>query len=496
MPVSIKYLFILSLLLLQFNVKAQRITPIAVSNYGTAQSLFISPSLNGYSDYAWHVNLAGAWVNVNNNAVTLKLPFSAYRIPNRVPNQYLTGGGDLDWSNDWLKERLNGRGKKIDLAGDIYGPSASVKIKNFRVGLITQASTGARVHCLSESLSHAIVNEFDSAQGAFELFNNFASGKSNTFDKLTFAANTRIQVGGNVNYTIPLEWNRSLIVGATVKRAWGFNGQYLQSEKMTLRPVAEDSIVFSPTSIEHINFGDGERGKGWGYDLGLTYVFHKKDFKRPGGYAENQTRYHTKISVALMDIGSIKYKNADYTSVIIDREVGVNTRNLEGYANGSSNYIGVFDSFINAVGSISQYKDKVVIGLPTRFVFSVDKQIKKHLFVNATISQSLRKRHSKNARYQSALMLAPRLEYHYFEFSLPLLMEYDYRSFRLGASMRLGPLYLGTNSLASFLYTRSVNDADFFIGVAFGNLSNFGFRKLWDEKAARRKKRKEDCSKM
>jgi len=488
--VKISYLLFVGLLFLRLETLAQRITPIAVSNYGTAQSLFISPSLNGYSDYAWHVNLAGAWVNVNNNAVTLKLPFSAYRIPNRIPNQY------KEWDNSWLQERLNGRGKKADVAGDIYGPSASVKIKNFRVGLITQASVGGRVQCLSENLSHAIVNEFDSAQGAFDLFNKFASGKSNSFDKLTIAANTRMQVGGNVSYNIPLDWNRRLIIGASIKRAWGFYGQYLQTEKMTLRPVTEDSVVFSPTSMEYINFGEGETGKGWGYDLGLTYVFHKKDFKRPGGYDDNQTRYHTKISAAIMDIGNIKYKNAAYRSVIINRELGINTSNLESYANGSSNYIGVLDSFINTVGSSSQYNDRVVIGLPTRLVLSVDRQIKRHLFMNATVSHSLRKRHSRHARYQSALMLAPRLEYHYFEFSLPLLMEYDYRSFRLGASMRLGPLYIGTNSLASLLYTRSVNDADFFIGIAFGNLSNFGFRKLWDEKAERRKKRKEDCSKM
>ncbi len=497
MRFSVKHIVIIfSFFLIEKATYAQRINPIAVSNYGTAQSMFINPSLSGYSAYNWHVNLAGAWANVNNDYLTLKLPYSAYKLPNNVPPNYRTSDGNATWDNNWLKERLNGRAKNVNLGADAYGPSASVKIKNLRLGFLSMAAADARLHCLSENLAHAIVNEFDSTKGAFDLFNTFASGKSNELSKMTIAANTRLQIGGNIAYAIPLEWDRQLILGLNIKKSWGFAGQYIHTDAMKLTPINQDSLVFSPTSIEQIDYSESGTGKGWGYDLGITYVFHKKDYKRPGGYKENQTRYHTKISAAIMDIGKIKYQDVKYQTLIISRPVGINTTNLENYANANTNYQAVFDSFIGTIGSYSSYIDDVNIGLPTRFVFNADRQIKNHLFVNGMLTQSLRKRHSKNARYQSAFMLAPRLEYEYFEFSLPLYLEYDYSAFRLGASMRLGPLYLGTNSLASFLYTRSVRDADIFVGIAFGNIPNFNVRKWIDKKYEKKKKRVDDCTKM
>ncbi len=474
---------------------AQRINSIGQSNYGTAQSLFINPSLSGYSAYNWHINLAGVWANINNDFVTLKLPYSAYKIPNNIPLRYREPSGAPIFENYWLRESINGRGNKIDGAADIYGPSASIKIKNMRVGLFTQGAAGVRVHCLPENLSHAIINEFDSAKNAFSLFNPFSSGKVNQFEKTTIAANSRAQLGFNMAYNIPLEWDRQLIIGASIKRNWGFNAGFFQSEMMTLRPITADSIIFEPTRLLLMNT-ENVIGKSWGYDLGVTYIYHKKEFRKPGGYKENNTRYFYKISAAIMDIGSIKYKDASFTELNITRAVGINTTNLENYANNTNDYLGLLDSFINTVGSFSTYRRDVNIGLPTRFVISLEKQIRAHFFVNATLTQSLRKRHSMHARYQSTLMLNPRWEYAYFEVSVPLLLAYDYRAFRAGLSIRIGPIYLGTNSLASFLYTKGLRDVDIFAGIAFGNIPNFNLTSWMNNYHERKKKKRaQDCFK-
>ena len=99
-------------------------------------------------------------------------------------------------------------------------------------------------------------------------------------------------------------------------------------------------------------------------------------------------------------------------------------------------------------------------------------------------------------RYQSYLMVSPRWEYRFFEFSLPLALEYDYRSLRMGTSLRFGPLYLGTNSLMNFINTQNVKDADFFIGIAFGNLEAFSFGKQARKKIShllKGKSRKTSC---
>ena len=111
----------ITLLFLTFLLKglwSQNITPIAVSNYGTAQSQFISPSLNGYSPYNWHVNLAGAWVNGNNNFLSLHMPYSLYRAPNSIPEQYQTENGNASFEDEWIWESINGKQKCVDVAAN------------------------------------------------------------------------------------------------------------------------------------------------------------------------------------------------------------------------------------------------------------------------------------------------------------------------------------------------------------------------------------------
>ena len=73
-------------------------------------------------------------------------------------------------------------------------------------------------------------------------------------------------------------------------------------------------------------------------------------------------------------------------------------------------------------------------------------------------------------------MVAPRIEYRYFEVSLPAYLTYDYRAFRMGIAFRVGPLYFGSNSIYSFINTKNVRDADVFIGIAFGNNPNFNLK--------------------
>jgi len=116
-------------------------------------------------------------------------------------------------------------------------------------------------------------------------------------------------------------------------------------------------------------------------------------------------------------------------------------------------------------------RGELMVGLPTRLVFSVDYMLKKQFFINTQWVQSLRSRYSIHARYQSFLMVAPRYETPFFEVSMPLALEYDYRSFRAGAMVRVGWFYIGTNSLVSLLNTKHVRDADLYLGVSISALT-------------------------
>jgi hypothetical protein len=347
---------------------------------------------------------------------------------------------------------------------------------------------------MPENLAHAIYKEFDSTQGAYSKFMTYDQGGMNSLNEFTVNGNSRITAGINVAKSIDLDWNRKLLFGITVKKAWGMPGFHMHNSGMSVQAINQDSLVFQPTDLLLVTYGDNAIGKGWGYDLGATYVFNKKDFKRHGDYAKNQTRYFCKMGLAILDIGKISYKNASFTEVSITQPTGIRLDGAYGSSvPNNSNYQAMADSFMNQFATTRSYNGNYNVGLPTRLVLSADFQVRRNIFVSGVVSQSLRNRLSQHARYQSFMMVSPRWESRFFEFSLPLLLEYDYRAVRMGASARIGPLYVGTNSLASFLYTRGLRDADIFVGIAFGNLSDFSFRKLARSKKHKRQNLNQNC---
>ncbi len=449
---------------------AQYHTQVGLGNYGAVHSFYINPSLSAYSAYNWQLHLAGGWANVNNNYLSLQTPYSLYRLPNNVPRVYQTESGNPRFDKSWLRERINGRDKVAALGLDAYGPALSFKLKNWHLGFLTEGSVNVRLNDLPESLAHAVFKELDSAQGAFSLFN--PSG-NNVIGPFSVTGNSRAALGFNISKSFKLDWNRQVLGGITIKKVWGFQGFHMSSTGMSSQQINQDSVLISPTNIQMLEYGS-QPGHGWGIDIGATYIFHKKDFKRHGEYAKKHTKYFAKLGFSIMDIGSVKYTDATYRTVDVRTSTGVN---LNKTYTGTSDYQQALDSFMRAFGTYTVSNGNAIIGLPTRAVISADMQMQKYIYVSAVISQSFRSQKSEHARYQSFLMVSPRYERRFFEFSLPLLLEYDYRSLRMGASLRFGPFYIGTNSLMSFVNTRKMNDADIFAGIVLSNLSEFSFRK-------------------
>jgi hypothetical protein len=465
--------------------KAQYHTQVGLGNYGAVHSFYINPSLNAYSAYNWQINLAGIWANVNNNYLTLRLPYSIYRAPNSIPSQYLTESGNPRFDKNWLTEQLNGRPKFVSASSDFYGPAFTFKSKSWHIGLFTYAASNVRLNRVSEAFAHAAFQEFDSASGAFKLF-----GSEPKIDPFNASGNARAGLGINVAKSVQLDWKRQVLIGASVKKVWGFQGFHFNTDGLAYEQVNDHTISVLPTQIQLVDYGQ-KIGQGWGVDLGATYVFHKKDFKRHGQYAKMHTKYFAKIGFSIMDIGSIRYKDATIRQLSITSPVTIDMDSVS--YSGNSDYAQAVTDFLSDYGNLSVSKSNYTVGLPTRLVMSGDFQLRKNVFVAGIIQQSLRDKDSRHARYQNYLMVSPRLEYRLFEVSVLMLLEYDYRAFRMGASVRLGPLYVGTNSLMTFVNTRAVRDADIFIGIAFGNLSEFSFRKQARAKLLKTKKGKSSC---
>jgi hypothetical protein len=202
-----------------------------------------------------------------------------------------------------------------------------------------------------------------------------------------------------------------------------------------------------------------------------------------------------------MDIGSVRYSNASVASIENATTTTWDASNFKNDLTASQPDISLapLNNVFRGVSGYTTGKQDVIIGLPTRFVASVDYQYSKYVFIQTQVMQSLRGRYTQSARYQSYAMIAPRYEREHWEVSMPILLEYDYRSLRAGLSLRAGCFYIGSNSVFNLLYTRNMRDADIYLGFTvyrFSGTKNSRFIQMMRDRIERIDKKKPDCEKM
>ncbi len=494
-------------------VDAQNFAPIAVGKYAGVHAAKINPSLTAYTPYDWHVNIIGVWGNVNNNYVNLKLPYSAYDlIFNTMPKAYKDSVGNPIYDKAWLPETLDGKRKNCNVGVMAYLPSISFKYKRFRIGIVNDLVTLASFEGFEQGFAHASYNGYRKSSNAF----NWVRWKNNSylFNESVAKLNSWVSNGINIAYLHKLQGQQSLMYGATFKKITGIHGISIHLDDMNIVRQGASLLNFESTKINY-NYYHGNTS-GMGLDLGIAWVYNKPEYLRNGDYLKRHKQYKYKFALSVMDIGSMRARNADVTYIensstaswdvtnelqritnYIDQS-GIAQRKPSDFSGFQTEY-GILNEVFKELSGQRFGKQDVIIGLPTRFVASVDYQYSKYVFIQTQVMQSLRGRYTQSARYQSYAMIAPRYEREKWEVSMPVLLEYDYRSLRAGLSFRAGCFYIGSNSVFNLLYTRNMRDADMYMGFTvyrFSGTKNSRFIQMMRDQIDRLDKKKPDCEKM
>jgi len=495
----LKNMILTGLVILQLPLKSQHFAPIAVGKYAGVHAAKLNPALTAYTPYKWHVNIVGVWANVNNNYMSLQLPYSAYHVPfNTMPDEYKTVNGNARFDSSFLYEDLNRKRKFAGVGAMAYLPSVTFQYKKIHVGWVNDAVTLARGVGINEPLAYAMTREFSYNKRAFNYFILDKNANYN-LDRSTISANAYITSGINLSFSQDLPWKQKMMFGATIKKVWGLGGAYMKWDDMQVHKVRQNVLQFDQTNIHYALYQG--KGSGAGMDLGWAWVYHKADYKQNGDYLKKHKLYKYKIGASILDLGSIRYDNASTTDIV---NATSTTWDATGFRD---QFVGVapepsLTPINNIFKNMSGYQTDTrteIIGLPTRFVASVDYQYSKNVFINYQVVQSLRGRYTKHARYQSYAMIAPRYEKEKWEISVPVLLEYDYRSLRAGFALRAGCFYIGSNSVLNFLYTKNVRDADIYFGFTIAQLKgsrNDWFIKRRKEASEQKDNKKPDCEKM
>jgi outer membrane protein OmpA-like peptidoglycan-associated protein len=215
-----------------------------------------------------------------------------------------------------------------------------------------------------------------------------------------------------------------------------------------------------------------------GWDVGFVYEFRGRvgnfkytdeDYK--SRLRRDKNKYTFRIGVALNDVGSLKYDRLPLTR---DHSANINAWN---FINVKANNLRDWDTaYSKQVSYISGADSTFSIGLPTAYIANVDLHLFGGFYVNAAVQRQLPNfAKSSLVRINSGEFFAvtPRFEGRHFGLYIPIILRPE--ETQIGATIRLGPLYVGSNNLMALIQNPLVPTADvhagFRIPIGFGKPS-------------------------
>ena len=486
---AIRFLAGVSLFLMTQMLYAQQMTPLGFDNYNGAAGAMLNPAFLTNSKVYLDINLTTADFFLENNMGYLDKDSTGFwdlvhmitRPSYRGPDVYAI-----------LYENHNK--KNLFVSSRILGPSVMVQ-----TGKMAFAA-GISVRSVSSGVN--LPYEIVLSKGRL----SDTALVSNSFDNKNFSVASLSWAELNLNYAYDLidRGDTKLTLGAGLKILFGLGGaygsvsqlQYSVPNTTTLDVKNFDSEIAYALPVDYNDFGKTVtdplfKGHGIGLDIGFLFT-RLKTFTDPGEKrlcAKPYADYIYKFGISIMDIGSIRFNHHAEKHVFDNREATwqqfdtVSTPSIHAaMATLSTVFYGAPDaSLTDTVFAMS---------LPTTLSIQYDYHfdaLHGNLYVGAYWQQPLRFR-LRSVRQSPVLAVVPRYETRIFGASLPVTL-YNYEKLRLGASLRLYSVTVGTEKLGTFLGIGDLTGMDFYFSIRFnlnkgscmsykkGACSNAGFNK-------------------
>lgn len=414
-------------------------------NYAGIQGVLFNPSAIVDSKYRADVTIFSASGTAQNDLYGVNFA------------EVLSGDYDLD--KDASKNfKSNNRG---NFNADILGPSFMLNIDPVNsIGIFTRVRSVTNMVGVNGELVDE-VNKDKSASKSFLITGGNPNGVTNSW----------AEIGASYG-TVLLDRDEHFIKGGiTVKYLMaGVNG-YINGSNLS---VAFTKNEANPALSQYTSTGtvktaasyDYENGKdpkfdmtsaGVGVDLGFTYEYRTNCHTCMGN------RYKFKVAASVTDIGKINYK-----------DVTENTYNLTGSVtqNDIDDASDIFEFFNNNYIKIASRKG-VKANLPTALHTNFDWNIDQRFYLNLSTDFSLVDAKKVNGTaIANSVTFTPRYETRQFSFYLPVTYM-QYSGTQLGAGFRAGPLFIGSGSLVSNLFSNKSKASNLYVGLKLPIYQNY-----------------------
>jgi outer membrane protein OmpA-like peptidoglycan-associated protein len=481
-----KRLFIAAVLLLGSagGAWAQGWIGLANSNYAGTNNVYINPSSIADSRQKFYIGLVGADINVYNTYLQLDMPYSPWQVVRgQVGPQYRDASNKVVFQTDYLREQLGNGNKFGSVSAELRLPSFMVSLgPKHSIAFSNRARSFVQVSNVSENLARLArygLAEAERLGLANKLLddNSFNIGVNNYHEfaltyARTFTPNTTHFFKG----------------GLTLKYLVGLGGGYLLNEGINYQVYNGDSIQLQNRNVSYgytdysyydradfkISdlYGSKRLGQGFGADLGLTYEWRPEADKYQyrmdnADWTDNsENKYKLKAGLAISDIGAVFYNNSQY----VRQAQLANTRTIQWGQLDTLKYTSLnasVDQTLAKIVGLSGQTTQFTSYLPTALHLTADYQVRKHLYAGLLWTQNLLPATTIGSRAISSLAVTPRVEFSQAEFSMPLVLANNYRKFQVGAMLRLGPVFVGSDNLGGVFGVTTTTGYDLYAGLGF-----------------------------
>jgi len=420
------------------------------SNYNPSQSLYLNPSSILDSKVFFDIHLVGAQAFVHNNMAFLpKNEFGfmqAIRNPESVPEP------NYNFSRAPFTAHVR---------GNVYGPSATYSLGKHAIGLFTSVRAVVDARRVPRNLGVYMVNGFQFAEQMgqeFRVRNVSAGGLAYGEVGLTYA-----RIIKNLR-------NDFLSVGISVKRLIGLGGVGVNLNTWDYSVI--DSLNLHTIDIKGkyaVATGGIGSGGSWGADLGFSFKKMQSDISNYEPHSPRQNcryvDYRWKLGISLIDIGSVRFKSDAFAGKVLSQNDTLIWENYSG-ANpeGAAEIADLIEEEFTADGLVSRDEEKVKFVLPTALSFQFDYNIGRGFCVNSVATYGFPRKKKIGVQHLHQFALAPRWESRWIDAGIPLVLH-DWRTFDVGAYLRLYFLTIGSDNLKFLFFNTDTYGADIYFNL-------------------------------
>jgi outer membrane protein OmpA-like peptidoglycan-associated protein len=431
---------LLAILVLATASKAQRYYGIANSNYAGINGLYINPGNIADNRMINDIQVFSGNVAVNQNygyAKNFKALLDSF-----------TNGKDVSFTKNNNASNIG-----FSALGEGRGPSFMFQVKKkHAVGLLTRVRLVGSGTGISSDFFTLVNEKLKSIkQGNGYTFNSGTTNVTlNLFSEIGIAYGREILNKGK-NY---------LKGGIVVKRynGLGYYNARLDNFNVKLLDTATSKVEFNgiikgsksfdnAKGFDNVNTNNilvGGPGSGFGFDIGAVYEYRDGE---PISESRADNKYKFKIGFALQDIGAMVYKASPNTQNFTLNTNGVKIVSRVDTANLSFDDLNTYFTSIGVTPTNDNNSTKVLA--PTALTIYGDYKISKKIYVNALFTTGLIGKKTAGSQTPMQVIVTPRLEGKFLEFGLPISYNGLSKDVKVGAGLRLGFLFLGSDDLLS-----------------------------------------------